>query len=47
LHGDNERIREQMRNEYTDMEAALKSKLLDNQRLATEQNTKMQKAITK
>jgi predicted phage gp36 major capsid-like protein len=41
LKSDNERIREQMRKEYVEMEAALKAKLLENQRLATEQNEKM------
>ena len=36
-----------MRKEYVEMEATLKAKLIENQRLATEQNEKMQKAINK
>jgi len=41
MNRDNERIREQMRKEYVEMEATLKAKLIENQRLATEQNEKM------
>lgn len=34
-----------MSREYSEMESTLKAKLLENQRLATEQNNKIQKAL--
>ena len=47
LNADSERIREQMGQEYAEMEATLRGKLIENQRLAKEQNERMQKALTK
>ena len=47
LNEENERVREQMGREFSEMEDTLKAKLVANQAMATKQIDEMQKALQK